>query len=324
MPDQTSQFHVGEAEAGQRLDKFLSLQLPGLSRTKIKEAIDAGGARVNEVAAKPSLHLKPGDRITLHLNREETHEESFPENLPLEILFEDESLAVIEKPAGMVVHVGAGVRSGTLVNALCYHFKSLSRTSGRSRPGIVHRLDKLTSGLMVVARTDAAHAALAEQFRSRTVEKKYLALVHGRVQKRSGEIALPLARDRIHRTRMTTRRGVGREALTRYRVTRQFEKYSLLEVEIKTGRTHQIRAHLSAVGHPVVGDRTYGAPQKIWLPGHSTTVPTLDRHFLHAAHLSFEHPVNHRRMTFDSPLPKPLADLLARCEDRGAPETAFY
>ncbi|MBZ5551614.1 MAG: RluA family pseudouridine synthase [Acidobacteriia bacterium] len=316
------QYCVDEAAAGQRLDKFLALQLPHLSRTKVKEAIDSGGALVNGAVAKPSLTLKPEDRISFRLEVRKAGEESMPEDLPLEILYEDEFLAVIEKPAGMVVHAGAGVRSGTLVNALRFHLRSLSQAPDGIRPGIVHRLDKLTSGIMVVAKTDAAHAALSEQFRVRRVEKKYLALVHGRLPRRTGEIALPLARDRVHRTRMTTRRQQGREALTRYRVLREFEKYSLLEVEIKTGRTHQIRAHLSAIGHPVVGDRTYGAPHQIWWPGQSTTTPTLDRHFLHAAHLGFEHPADRRRMSFDSPLPPLLADFLAACEKSTAPVSA--
>lgn len=319
MPDPMFQYHVDEASAGQRLDKFLSLQLPDLSRTRVKEVIDSGGASVNGAVAKPSLTLRTGDRISFRMEPRKTGGESMPENLPLEILYEDESLAVIEKPAGMVVHVGAGVRSGTLVNALRFHLRSLSQSPGDTRPGIVHRLDKLTSGIMVVAKTDAAHAALSEQFRARRVEKKYLAMVHGRLPRRTGEIALPLARDRIHRTRMTTRRPQGREALTRFRVIREFEKYSLLEVEIKTGRTHQIRAHLSAIGHPVVGDRTYGAPHQIWWPGHPTPMPTLDRYFLHAAHLGFEHPVDRRRMSFDSPLPPLLADFLAACEKGTAP-----
>lgn len=314
MPDPVFQFRVDDVGADQRLDKFLSLQLPGFSRSKIKSSIDAGGATVNGSVAKPSLHLKAGDTVVFRLAARHSAEAAAPENLPLKIFYEDEALAVIEKPAGMVVHVGAGVHSGTLVNALRFHLKSLSWESTGVRPGIVHRLDKWTSGLMVVAKTDSAHARLAEQFRTRTVEKKYVALAHGHFQPRAGEIRLPVARDRIYRTRMTTRRPSGREALTHYRVTREFEKYSLLEVEIKTGRTHQIRVHLAALGHPVVGDCTYGAPSKIWLPGHRTTAPTIERHFLHAAHLSFCHPLDGRRLGFDSPLPQTLADFLAACE----------
>jgi 23S rRNA pseudouridine1911/1915/1917 synthase len=324
MPDPTFQFQTDAAQTDERLDRFLCRQLPAVSRSKIKAAIDSGGARVNGAVAKPAHRLKVGDHIDFHVPSAKPADDAAPENLPLDVLYEDDSLAVIEKPAGMVVHVGAGHRSGTLVNALRFHLNSLSRATEMFRPGIVHRLDKLTSGLMVVAKTDAAHAALAEQFHGRTVEKKYIALAHGRLKNRAGEIRLSIARDRIHRTRMTTRRPMGREALTRYRVTREYEKYSLLEVEIKTGRTHQIRVHLSALGHPVVGDRTYGAPQRIWLPGHSTTVPTLDRHFLHAAHLSFVHPVERRRVSFDSPLPQDLTRFLDACEPSALKAAALH
>jgi 23S rRNA pseudouridine1911/1915/1917 synthase len=313
MLDRVFHFSVDEAEADERLDKFLALKLPHFSRSKIKAAIDDGAAMVNGVVVKPSTRLSPGESISLLWHPQETARDTEAENLPLEILFEDDALAVVVKPSGMVVHVGAGVSRGTLVNALRFHLKSLSESGDPLRAGIVHRLDKLTSGLMVVAKSDAAHAALSEQFRSRQVEKRYITLVHGRMRKSVGEIDLPVSRDRIHRTRMTTRRIAGREALTRYRVIREFERYSLLDVEIKTGRTHQIRVHLSALGHPVVGDHTYGAPQRIWLPGHPTTVPAPERHFLHAAHLSFHHPTDHRRMVFDSPLPQELADFLVAC-----------
>lgn len=315
MPDQAFHYLVDEAAADERLDKFLSRQLTRVSRSRIKSSIDAEGALVNGIVAKPSLRLKPGDVVEFRYTQAPSTQEYHPENLPLQILYQDEALAVVEKPAGMVVHVGAGVSSGTLVNALQFHLQSLSEASEKFRPGIVHRLDKLTSGLMVVAKTDAAHGALAEQFRTRSVEKRYVALVHGRLTQRVGEITLPVSRDRIHRTKMTARRPHGREALTRYRVTREFEKYSLLDVEIKTGRTHQIRVHFAAIGHAVVGDRTYGAPARIWLPGLSSPGPTLDRHFLHAAHLSFWHPVEKRRLQFDSPLPTELQDFLKKLEE---------
>lgn len=308
------EFRVDETASGQRLDVFLAQQLPGMSRSKIKAAIEAGGARVNGDLEKPSCHIQSGDRVQWCLAATKESVQSIPEDLPLMVWYEDEALAVVEKPAGMVVHVGAGVHSGTLVNALRFHLKALSAASEPVRPGIVHRLDKLTSGLMVVAKTDAAHATLADQFRLRSVQKRYIALVHGRLSRPRGEIALPIARDRLHRTRMTTRAASGREALTRYRITREFEKFTLLDVEIKTGRTHQIRVHFSSLGHPVVGDRTYGAPAKVWVPGASQQVPTLTRHFLHAAYLSFDHPDSGQRMNFHSPLPEELDRFLQSCE----------
>ncbi|MDD5544803.1 MAG: RluA family pseudouridine synthase [Acidobacteriia bacterium] len=308
------EFRVDETASGQRLDVFLTHRLPQISRSKIKSAIGISGARVNGDIEKPSYRVRTGDCIQLNLQAAPESPESMPEDLPLTVWYEDEALAVVEKPAGMVVHVGAGVHSGTLVNALRFHLKSLSAPAEPVRPGIVHRLDKLTSGLMVVAKSDAAHAALADQFRSRSVQKRYVALVHGRLARPRGEIALPIARDRLHRTRMTTRAASGREALTRYRISREFEKYTLLDVEIKTGRTHQIRVHFSSLGHPVVGDRTYGAPAKIWIPGNSQQVPTLSRHFLHAAYLSFDHPGSGQRMNFHSPLPEELDQFLHACE----------
>ncbi len=271
---------------------------------------------MNGAVAKPSLHLAAGDEVEFNLKTPGALEGAAPENLPLQIVYEDASLAVVEKPAGMTVHVGAGVRSGTLVNALMYHLNSLSRGGDATRPGIVHRLDKNTSGLLVVAKTDAAQTALAEQFRRRSIGKKYLALVHGRLRRAAGDVTLPVARDRVHRTRMTTKRREGREALTHYRVVRELENFSLLEVEIKTGRTHQIRVHMSAIGHPVVGDTTYGAPHRIRLAGNTTPVPTLNRHFLHAAHLSFKHPVTGDRMAFNSPLPEALQQFLEMCEKK--------
>ncbi len=316
MPDQKFQFLADKAARDQRVDKFLAARLSGISRSKIKAAIGVGDTRVNGMVAKPSLHLRPGDNVECWLRASQEENFPAPENIPIEILYEDDALAVVNKPAGLVVHAGAGVHSGTLVNALRYHLKSLSESPDPIRPGIVHRLDKLTSGLLVVAKTDAAHAALTEQFRTRAVEKRYVALVHGCPPRRSGEISLPVARDRIHRTRMTTRLAAGREALTRFHVVRTFEKYALLDVEIKTGRTHQIRVHLAAIGHPVVGDATYGAPHMIWIPGTTAPVATLDRHFLHSAHLSFVHPTTRSRMSFDSPLPDSLREFLEALDGR--------
>ena len=186
-----------------------------------------------------------------------------PEDIPLRILYEDADLVAIDKPAGMVVHAGAGVHSGTLVNALLHHFEALSAVGGALRPGIVHRLDRYTSGVLLVAKNDAAHHALAEQFSGRQVEKTYIALVHGKVKAESGRIDRPITRDPVHRTRMTARLGEGRAAWSEYRVIKRFERFTLLEVKIGTGRTHQIRVHLSGMGHAVAGDTLYGAPAKV-------------------------------------------------------------
>jgi 23S rRNA pseudouridine1911/1915/1917 synthase len=222
------------------------------------------------------------------------------EDLPLQILYEDDDVVAIDKPAGMVVHAGAGHTKGTLVNALLHHFGSLSSLNGELRPGIVHRLDRDTSGVLVAARTDAGHQALAQQFALRQVEKIYLALVHGRPRPAQGTITSPISRDPVRRTRMSTRSGAGRSALTDYRVIQDFGNLSLLEVRIGTGRTHQIRVHLASLGHPVFGDRLYGAP----------AAPGFNRFFLHAHRLRFRSPSTGKPILIESALPSELSDLL--------------
>jgi 23S rRNA pseudouridine1911/1915/1917 synthase len=226
---------------------------------------------------------------------------AIPEALPLEILYEDAAVIAVNKPAGMVVHSGAGVHSGTLVNALLHRFKTLSGVGGALRPGIVHRLDRFTSGVILVARNDAAHRDLAGQFSSRKVEKVYLALVHGRMKTDRGRITTPITRDPSRRTRMTARLGRGRSAITEYRVLKRFEKFTLLEVRIGTGRTHQIRVHLASIHHPVVGDKLYGAPAS-----------PLDRYFLHAQRITFTSPATGNRFTVEAPLPRELQQHLDR------------
>jgi 23S rRNA pseudouridine1911/1915/1917 synthase len=221
-----------------------------------------------------------------------------PENLPIEILYEDPAVIVVNKPAGLVVHAGAGAHAGTLVNRLVYHFASLSEVGGELRPGIVHRLDRGTSGVLLVARTDSAHRALAAQFAARTVEKTYLALVDGKVKNESGRIAKPITRDPVRRVRMTARLGHGREALTDYRVLERLDGFTYLEVKIGTGRTHQIRAHLASIGHPVAGDRLYGARAG-------------PRIFLHAWRLAFTSPASDERITVEAPLPDELRAWMA-------------
>jgi 23S rRNA pseudouridine1911/1915/1917 synthase len=223
-----------------------------------------------------------------------------PEAIPLAVLYEDPDVVAIDKPAGMVVHAGAGVHSGTVVNALLHRFASLSAVAGALRPGIVHRLDRYTSGVLLVAKNDDAHRRLAEQFSGRQVEKVYLALVHGKVKHESGRLDRPIARDPVRRTRMTTRLDKGRAAWSEYRVLRRFERFTLLEVRIGTGRTHQIRVHLSSIGHPVAGDTLYGAPAKV------EGRPPLGRYFLHAHRIRFHQPSTGEEIAVESPLPAEL------------------
>jgi 23S rRNA pseudouridine1911/1915/1917 synthase len=295
------------SESGERLDIFLARQMPDWSRSQIQRLIRSGLVRVCERhARKGGESVRAGDIIAVRAEREELA--ATPEALPLSIVFEDEDLLVVNKPAGMVVHVGAGVKSGTLVNALLHHIGTLSTGGDVSRPGIVHRLDKMTSGLVVVAKNDATHRRLAEQFKSRTVHKTYTLLVHGKVTSDQGQISKPVGRDPVRRTRMKAGGLRPREALTRYEVRRRFGDFTLLAAHPETGRTHQIRVHFAALGHPIVGDTTYGAPSKLRVAGRE--VPTLWRTFLHAGSLEFEHPRLHRPMSFSAPLPSELSEFL--------------
>src|SRR4051812_48880564 len=307
---------VGPEESGKRLDQFLAAHL-NVSRARVQQLILEQKVLVDDEPAKASLKLRGGERITVVGSAERPPLRAIAEEIPLEILYEDDDLAIINKPAGMMVHAGAGATEdqrnrGTLVNALLHHFATLSSIGGDMRPGIVHRLDKETSGLIVVAKTDASHRKLAAQFARRQVKKTYLALVHGWPKKDSGTIAASITRDRVRRTRMTTRATGGREALSHYRVLRRLEtsygKFTLLEVKIDTGRTHQIRVHLSSLGHPVVGDTLYGAPREIRV-GRAGAI-SLSRNFLHAAELSFSHPRTGQKLALQAPLPPALQSFL--------------
>jgi 23S rRNA pseudouridine1911/1915/1917 synthase len=280
------------AEGGERLDHYLQARMTGYSRARIQAWIKGGLVSVNGAPAKSSTMLRGGEKIEVS-PADPPPLKAEPEDAPIEILYEDASVIAVNKPAGLVVHAGAGAHSGTLVNRLVHHFKSLSQVGGELRPGIVHRLDRGTSGVILVARTDAAHRALAAQFSGRTTEKTYLALVEGRVNADSGRITKPIARDPSHRTRMTSRLEHGRDALTDYRVLRRFEKFTYLEVRIGTGRTHQIRAHLAGIRHPVAGDKLYGAQ-------------LTDRIFLHAWRVRFDSPATGERITVEAPLPEDL------------------
>ena len=306
----TSSFTVPAEARGQRLDQFLAAQLPASSRAQIQKAIRDGGAHLDaETVRRPGLRLRGGERLTLVLP-EASPVTVQPEDIPLEILYEDDDLVAVNKPAGLVVHAGAGQRRGTLVNALLHRFGRLSSIGAPLRPGIVHRLDKPTSGVLVVARTDEAHRSLVAQFQRREVEKRYLALAHGRLAHASGVIRLPVARDRVRRTRMTTKRREGREAVTDYRVLQSAAGFTLLEAFLRTGRTHQVRVHFSSLGHPLVGDTLYGAPHQLRWDGRSA--PTLARIFLHAQRLRFRHPRTDRLVEVSAPLPVELTALLER------------
>ncbi len=309
----TREFVVPAEAAGERLDVYLAAQMPDWSRSQIQRLIRQGLVTLGGVLPrKAGKEVEAGARIKVQAEREELR--ASPEDLPLAIVYEDADILVVNKSAGMVVHIGAGVKSGTLVNALLHHVATLSGAGGETRPGIVHRLDKMTSGLVIVAKNDTAHRRLAEQFKSRQVHKTYVALVHGRVAKANGEINLPVGRDPVHRTRMKVGGIAARQALTRFQVLQGFPDFTLLNAEPFTGRTHQIRVHLASLGHPVVGDLTYGAPAKLRVAGGEA--PTLSRTFLHAARLAFAHPITKQPLSFEAPLPQELRAFLDHIEAR--------
>jgi 23S rRNA pseudouridine1911/1915/1917 synthase len=305
--------------AGQRLDHWLAMQLPEISRVRVRQLIEQQKIQIHPGHVKASLRLRGGERVIITGQVELPPLRAFPEDIPLDVVYEDEHIAVINKAAGMSVHAGSGKgesgSKGTLVNALLHRFGSLSQAGGELRPGIVHRLDKNTSGLLIVAKTDAAHRKLAQQFLRRQVKKTYLTLVHGWMPDFQGTINSPISRDLLRRERMTTRRREGRSAVTHWKVLKKLEsnsgKFSLLEVRIETGRTHQIRVHLASIDHPVVGDVLYGAPAV--LRGYGGTpekAASLDRHFLHASGLQFEHPIKHKSVQLEQPLPEELDEFL--------------
>jgi 23S rRNA pseudouridine1911/1915/1917 synthase len=291
------------ADAGKRLDSFLHERLTDFSRSRLQSWIKEDRVQVEGKVVRASYILRGGEIISVS-PADLAPLKAEPEELPLHILYEDSDVIVVDKAAGMVVHAGAGHSRGTLVNALLHHFGSLSSINGDLRPGIVHRLDQQTSGVLAVARTDQAHQALAKQFHDRVVEKTYLALAHGRMKQPEGRITSPITRDPVRRTRMTAKLGSGRSALTTYRTLEEIGLFSYLEVRIGTGRTHQIRVHLASLHHAIVGDRLYGAPGAI--PG----LPPLERFFLHAHRLRFRSPSTGERIAVESPLPPELESFL--------------
>ena len=316
--------------AGQRLDQYLATRLSEVSRARVQQLIEKGEVLVNETAAKASLRLKGEEQITVTGPPHAPPLRAIAEEIALDIVYEDDDLAIVNKPAGMMVHAGAGATEdarnrGTLVNALLHHFGTLSEVGGELRPGIVHRLDRATSGLMVVAKNDETHRRLAKQFSGREVRKTYIALVHGWPKQDLGTIQSAISRHSQRRTRMTTRGFGGRDAVTHYVVQRKIDapygKFALVELKIETGRTHQIRVHMSSVGHPVVGDALYGAPgelrsqsNKRRAAGMPATL-TLNRNFLHSAVLELAHPRTKKLLKFSRPLPKELEYLLNSLEN---------
>ena len=334
------------AEAkGQRLDQFLAQSLTaqgeGVSRSRVQLLIDQGDVLVNGLREKASLKLRGSERIDITGEPHPAPLKATAEEIPLDVIYEDADLAVVNKPAGMMVHAGSGqnedARScGTLVNALLFRFKKLSATGGDLRPGIVHRLDKDTSGLIVVAKNDRTHAALAELFASRKIKKSYIALVHGTVERAKGTISASVGRDPMRRTRMTAKPlGDARTAVSHYEVVRRlanrFGKFTLVKVRIETGRTHQIRVHMASIGHPVVGDTLYGGSGQLTDQVASQAATSkaarrkaeperlrLGRNFLHSARLEFAHPKTGKLLELEAPLPAELEEFLARLEAKQA------
>jgi 23S rRNA pseudouridine1911/1915/1917 synthase len=321
-------FTADPAAANLRLDQYLAQALPDISRARVQLLIEAGQVRVDGHPAKPKHKLHGGESIEIEGSPNPPPLHAVAEDISLEILHEDKFLALVNKPAGMMVHAGSGATDdarnrGTLVNALLFHFAKLSDVGGDLRPGIVHRLDKQTSGILLVAKDDSTHRKLGEMFSQRQVTKTYIALVHGNLAKDNVTVSLPIGRDLVRRIRMTTRRSAGegvRTAVSHVKVLERISSlyglFTLVEVRIETGRTHQIRVHMQSLGHPVVGDTLYGAPHIIRALTPDPDLDfklelSLDRNFLHAAHLSFTHPQTSKPMDIHAPLPAELDTFLS-------------
>jgi 23S rRNA pseudouridine1911/1915/1917 synthase len=334
MPAEASprkMFAAPPEASGQRLDVFLVQQLSQMSRARVQLLLTQGGVSVDGKPGKASRKLRGGEMISILGDPQPPPLHAFPESIALDIVYEDADLAVVNKPAGMMVHAGSGLTEdarnrGTLVNALLHHMRELSQSGGPLRPGIVHRLDKQTSGLILVAKNDAAHSKLSGMFSRRQVRKTYLALVQGSVEAETGTVNASISRDVVRRTRMTTRREGGRTAISHWKVLRRIEgaygRFTLVSVRIETGRTHQIRVHMASIGHPVVGDTLYGAAAAIAPLAAAAKRPskealalprlTLPRNFLHAAELEFAHPRTGEKLALASDLPPELKDFMTR------------
>jgi len=304
---ETREFLVAPEDGeDQRLDVFLSAKTGVVTRSQVQRFIDLGRVMVNGEPRKSSFKLRAGDRITFTFDLPGAPQAVGPQDIPLDVVYEDADIIVVNKPSGLVVHPGAGISSGTLVHGLLFRYPELAGLGPDDRPGIVHRLDKETSGVIVVARTGAAHLELKRQFKAREVKKVYLALIVGRPARDEGSFDWPIGRHHRHGERMSIKTDKPRTAITEYRVVRTIGEYSLLEVRPLTGRTHQIRVHLAAAGHPVAGDGRYGSRTK--------GGTRFSRLFLHAHQLMFNHPETGRRMSFISPLPIGLQAILEALE----------
>jgi 23S rRNA pseudouridine1911/1915/1917 synthase len=305
-------FTVADSEAGQRLDAVVASRLPALSRSHVARLIRAGHITVSGHIRKPGYLTKPGDIVETEVPSQEPVT-CQPEPIPLSILHEDRDVIVLDKSSGLVVHPGAGHKGGTLVNALLHHCPGIEGVGDHARPGIVHRLDKETSGTMVVAKTSLAYDSLIRQFKTREVRKTYLALAYGQVKKAEGVIDLPIGRHPKHRKKMSVKSSQSRPTETRWQINEAFTEVTLLEIDLRTGRTHQVRVHCAAMGHPLVGDATYGKKRKWQKVLSKKTLQALKnarRQMLHAWQITFVHPRTGTKMHFESPLPSDMASVL--------------
>jgi len=311
---QSFQYHIPASSHGERLDRFLARRNPDLSRSRLKRLIDQGHVQVNKTPAKPSLNLKEGQLVSLIVPDASPSRLAPEPDIYFDILYQDRELIVVNKPAGLVVHPAAGHQTGTLVQGLLAVCPDLTGIGGENRPGIVHRLDKDTSGVMVVAKTDKAHHALAEQFKKGRIIKYYLALCRGWPRSNQGQIDTPIGRHPVRRKRMSARSPSGRPALTRFDVVRRFgQGVSLLRLNILTGRTHQIRVHLASIGCPILGDRVYGVGLG-WLQKNKMLKGLVTRQMLHAERITFIHPAVSQEMTFEAALPEDISRVLEALE----------
>lgn len=302
---------VQPSETGERIDTSLAKKT-GITRSQIQRLIEKGNISVNSMQASQNYKVKSGDFIVIRIPEKET-DDLIPEPIPLEILYKDRNLVVVNKPANMVVYPSAGHNQGTLMNVIAHHCHKLATIGGPLRPGVVHRLDKDTSGVMVVALDDKAYYSLTEQFRARSINRKYIALVYGNLKEDSGEISLPIGRSESDRKKMSTRIKKGKEAVTRWKVLERLENATLIEARLGTGRTHQIRVHFASIGHPVMGDRTYGKKTEIEIKKKKVIIP---RQMLHAETLGFIHPATGKYIEFSSQIPEDMKKVLANMDSK--------